>query len=142
MPDRITWFATFDGAQARFFDFSVAHRRLAPVEAMMGPHRPDRDGPLPRTQESATPRRAAIEPKTDAERALETAFVRTVAERLDTMLREARFSRLIVAAGPRALGAFRQHASPTLRASVIVELDRCFANTPPDEIARALADHL
>lgn len=140
MKQQSTWVATFDEAEARVFSFNGVPRRLEelPDERREGPHRPaftDRPG---RVHASMGARRSAMEPRTDPERRLESAFVAELAADLAVKAEAGAFDRLIVAASPRALGAFRAAASKALAAKVVRELDRSYVNGDTDRLFAAL----
>lgn len=142
MSRHTTWVATFDGASARIYALDRDARKLVSVEGLTleGPHRASFVERPTRVQDGATGTRSAVEQTTDAERALEDDFVRGLVARLDQ--RRANFHRLVVAASPRALGAFRAAASPDLMAQVSDELSRNYVNTPPHELIDQLAEVL
>jgi protein required for attachment to host cells len=133
-----TWLAVFDGASAKLYAVDRAASRLEEVDALDGPHRPEFDDDRTRVQESAGPGRSAVEPRTDPERRLEAAFVERVVARLDAHMGDHPGDHLIVAAGPRALGAFRACAGDALKARVIAEHAKNWVNTPTADIVSAL----
>jgi protein required for attachment to host cells len=140
MKQAKTWVATFDEAGARIFSFNGAPRRLEELESERrnGPHKPefaDRPG---RVHASVGERRSGMVPRTDPERKLETAFIRALAIDLGAKAEAGAFEHLIVAASPRALGAFRAAASKPLAAKVVRELDKCFVNVEPSRLFEAL----
>lgn len=77
-------------------------------------------------------------PRTDPERRLETVFVTSLAEHLADRAQAGVFDRLIVAAGPRALGAFRAAASKPLYAMVVRELNGVYVNGDEARLLQAL----
>jgi protein required for attachment to host cells len=124
------WVATFDEAGCRVFSFNGAPRRLEELsgERRMGPHKasfPDRPG---RVHSSVGERRSAMSPRTDPERRLETAFIDELAADLAAKAEAGAFDRLIVAASPRALGAFRAAASKPLAAKIVREVNKSYVN--------------
>ncbi|MEQ8936334.1 MAG: host attachment protein, partial [Amphiplicatus sp.] len=80
------------------------------------------DDKRPRSFRSAGTGRSAIEPQTDPEKQLERQFVSDVAARLEKLRASKSFDRLIVSAGPRALGYWREEAPKELAAAVRKEL--------------------
>lgn len=77
-------------------------------------------------------------PRTDPERRLETAFVKEVVQNLAAKADAGEFDRLIIAASPRALGAFRAAAAKTLTAKVTREVHGAFVNGSPEDLLAAL----
>jgi protein required for attachment to host cells len=140
MKQQSTWVATFDEAGARIFSFNGAPRRLEelPGERREGPHKPTFADRLGRVHTSMGVRRSAMAPRTDPERRLESAFVEKLAADLAAKAEAGAFDRLIVAASPRALGAFRAAASKTLTARIVRELDRSYVNGDSDRLFAAL----
>jgi protein required for attachment to host cells len=140
MKQASTWVATFDDAACRIFSFNGNPRRLEEIieERRTGPHKPefaDRPG---RVHASVGARRSGIAPRTDPERRLESAFVRGLAEHLVAKAEEGSFERLIIAASPRALGAFRAAASRRLAAKVVRELSGDYVNGDESRLRQAL----
>lgn len=135
-----TWVATFDEAGARIFSFNGAPRRLKELEEERrdGPHKPEFADRLGRVHASVGERRSGMAPRTDPERKLETAFVKALAADLAAKAEAGAFEQLIVAANPRALGAFRAAVSKPLAAKVIRELDKSFVNVEPSRLFEAL----
>lgn len=119
-----TVFATFDGAAARAFFYDRANKRLSPLPGfpMEGDRKPEFDDKRPRSFQSAGTGRSAVEPQTDPEKLLERQFVSAVAARLEKLRASKSFDRLIVSAGPRALGYWRETAPKELAATVKTEL--------------------
>lgn len=127
---RRTWVATFNGAACRVYAFDGAPRALEEVAdgAFDGARKPaHRDRPT-RVFSSTDERRSASEPRQDAERALEDDFVAGVARFLDEAAEADRFDDLVVAAAPRALGAFRNVASKPLLKRLVREIDGDYVN--------------
>jgi protein required for attachment to host cells len=140
MRARKTWIATFNGAECRVFEYEGAPRRLVEVDGahLSGAHKPDFADRATRVFSSASPRRSAAEPRTDAERALEDAFVAEVAEFLALAAKAESFDDLVIAAGPRALGAFRKAAPKTVSDRVKRELHADLVGSSPPEILAAV----
>lgn len=135
-----TWVATFDEAASRVFSFNGAPRQLKelPQERRTGPRKPsfsDRPG---RVHESVGERRSGAVPRTDPERRLEAAFVARLAGELEAKAKAGAFDQLIVAASPRALGAFRAAASKQLMAKVVREIHGDYVNGDAARLAQAL----
>jgi hypothetical protein len=122
-------FATFNGAAAQAFIYERSSKRLAPLAGfpMSGPKKPEFSYPPGRMFNSADNRRSAAEPPSDHEKLIERDFVSDVAQRLDKLRARKAFDRLIVAAGPTALGFWRDVAPAPLSAVVDKELDSDYA---------------
>jgi len=134
MGKQTTWVATFDGGEARVFrkEAGGALRELE-SESLSAPHRAgDAPGEV----------RADGEPKTYSEPMTEAGFVEKVADRLAGRARSGAFDRLIVAAGPKALGEFRKVAPDPLREKIVAEVDKDHVHTPVKQLEQALSDHL
>lgn len=140
MKQAKTWVATFDEAEARIFSFNGVPRRLEELteEHRAGPHKPsfsDRPG---RVHARMGHRRSAIAPRTDPERRLETQFVEALVADLEARAKAGAFDRLVVAASPRALGAFRAAAGKTLLDKVVREIAGDYVNSGPGPLSEAL----
>jgi len=140
MRQKTIWVVTFDGASSRVFEFSSSPRRLEeiPGERRDGPHKPQFDERAGRVHASVGPGRSSIEPRSDAERNLEDAFVASLAEQLAAKLVEGAFDELIVAAGPRALGAFRTAAPRALAEKVTREVHGNYVNIDQSRLLDAV----
>lgn len=143
MKKRRVWIATFNGAAARTWSVNRVDKRLepAPFPDRRGPHRPDhRDAP-PITYQSYSSERGAGDPPVDKERHIEDQFVAELVQDLDAARVSGAFDALIVAATPRALGAFRASAGAELVSIVIAEIPADHVNTPAADVYASLADH-
>jgi protein required for attachment to host cells len=138
MRKRTTWLATFNGATAHIYRCDVPAGKIFLVENEEGPHKPAFADHPGKVYESASSARSAAEPHTDPERALEDSFVGKVVEKLAAQARAGLFDQLIVAAGPRALGAFRKVAPKDLSAKVISELDKDYTSSNAEELERII----
>ncbi len=140
MRKKNIWVATFDGASSRVFRFDPLPRRLEEVigESREGPHKPHFEERAGRVYSSVGPGRSSVDPHTDPERNLEDAFVASLAEHLAEKLAEGAFDELIVAAGPRALGAFRAVAPRALVARVLREVHGNYVNSDQNRLLDAL----
>lgn len=140
MPHTITWVATFNGAQARFYEWRRADASLAPLDLGVGPgdHRPIySDRPI-RTYASLGPGRGTGDQETDGERSLEKAYVGRIADALER--HASQFDRLVIAAAPRALGDFRRAAAPHILDKVWQELHHDYVNTSAGELLDRLSE--
>jgi protein required for attachment to host cells len=135
-------FAAFDGASAQAFLYERAERRLAPLPGFpkAGAKKPQFSDSAPRSFQSEGAARSAIDPKTDPERELETRFVGDVADALEALRIQKAFSTLVVAAPPRALGAWRERAPGALRALVKVEIAKNYAGRDAKDLPALIED--
>ncbi|WGF88531.1 host attachment protein [Marinivivus vitaminiproducens] len=120
-----TWVATFDGASARMFAADEQGRLSeVPQEAAEGSHKD------------------ADEPTTEPNHENKDAFVADLAARLAKLAQRHKFDRLVVAAEPHAMGAFRKAASKPLQQVIAAEVVKDYANTPVKQLESHLAEHL
>jgi protein required for attachment to host cells len=82
--------------------------------------------------------RSGVSPRTDPERRMEEKFVTSLVEHLSAKAGEKAFDELIVAASPRALGAFRACAPKTLTERVSREIHGDYVNVDPERLLTAL----
>lgn len=140
MKQANTWVATFDEASCRIFSFNGVPRRLEELvgERRSGPRKPrfsDRPG---RVHASLGERRSSMAPRTDPERRLETDFVERLTMHLGEKAQAGAFDRLIIAASPRALGAFRAVAPKSLVTKVVREINGSYVNGEEERLIKAL----
>lgn len=133
-------FATFNGAAAQAFVYERAEKKLTPLAGfpMSGPKKPEFSYPPGRMFNSVDNRRSSAEPPSDHEKLIERDFVAEVAGRLNKLREKKAFDRLIVAAGPTALGFWRDVAPAPLSAIVDRELASDYATMD----ANALVPHV
>ena len=124
MNNQKTWIATFNGATAHVYS-ATEEGRLTQV-----PH-----------EDSAGTHKDATDPTTEPNHENEDAFVAAFAQRLDELARQGKFDRLIVAAGPHALGAFRKAASAQLKSKELIELSKDYTNTPVKALEAQVAEY-
>ena len=109
MRKRKVWYVIADGGRARFVerDEQGAFRTISSFVST-DLHEASRDlvSDRPgRVQESATPSRHSVEPKTDPHEAAKEDFVRYVADQLQ--LEQNNFEEIVLVAPPRVLGQIR-----------------------------------
>lgn len=140
MKPVIVWVVTFDGAEARVYAWDRGARRLTPIDLGLaaGAHRPEYADRPGRTFKSVGEARGSGDPRTEGERNLEDAFVKHLIEALSGQAQAHAFQKLVIAAPPRALGAFRRHAPDALTSRIQTEIGRNHVNTP----TAALLDRL
>lgn len=140
MKQRKTWVATFDEASCRVFSFNGVPRRLEELadQHRSGPRKPHFADRLGRVHASVGERRSGMAPRTDPERRLEVKFVESLAAELDAKAKTGAFDQLIVAASPRALGAFRAVASKPLMARVVREIRGDYVNSDSTRLYEAI----
>lgn len=131
---RRTWLATFDGASARLYAVDRATKRCAqlPLGVWTGPHKPSFEDQPDTVRQSVGEARGMGEPRVNAERELEADFIARLAEEL--LSRADDYDELIVAAAPRALGAFREVAPGALKTRVNAELAHDYVHTPAADL--------
>lgn len=137
------WLIVCDGRKALFFEnegdaeFPILAARDV-LEHKSPPSREivtDRPG---RVHESATTARSSIEP-VDYHDMEETAFLGSVAKRLDEFIAAGTIKHLTMVAPPRALGAIRKIYSAPLRAAIRAEVDQDLVKMPVAEIQQKFA---
>lgn len=140
MKQQNTWVATFDEAACRVFSFNGVPRRLEelPEERRTGQRKPTFSDRPTRVHASMGERRSGVAPRTDPERRLEIAFVKGLAAELEMKAKAGAFDRLVVAASPRALGAFRAVAGKPLLAKVVREIRGDYVNGETERLFEAL----
>lgn len=131
---------TFDGASSRTFAYNGVPRRLEEIsdERRSGQHKPEFDDRAGRVYSSMGTRRSGVSHHTDPERRLEDEFVASLVESLAVKASDKSFDELIVAASPRALGAFREHAPKHLIDKVSREIHGDYVNDDADRLLAAL----
>lgn len=117
---------TFNGAEANAWLYDRPAKTLVALAGfpLSGERKPVFRDQRPRSQASVGARRAAIEPMNDPEKEMERQFVGEVAATIADHLSKGEFSRLIVAASPRALGYWREVAPRDVAAAVWKELPK------------------
>ena len=138
-----TWLVTFDGARARAFRKVEERPGWAEfdLDVAQGARRPTHVDERSSVYQSHGAARSRPEPRTDPERLLEESFVAGLCARLAEHGGRGDFHKLIIAAPPRALGAFRDACDKGLAARIAAEIDADYVNTPIEHIARYLAQH-
>jgi protein required for attachment to host cells len=130
------WLAAFDGAAARYFSIDWAVGALTPLD--IGPSRSQHRRPFSErpttTHKSFSTARGAGDRHPDTERALEAAFVKTIVDFLTVQCANHAFKQIIIAASPRALGAFRDAAKPELIKHIAAEIPGNYVQTPVAEL--------
>ena len=95
-----------------------------------------------RDQESANAARHAIEPRHDAHREAERAFLLELAQDVHAEAIGNTFDRLVLAAPPQAMGVLRAALSPAVRRKLVAEVTKDLTRTPladlPPHFAAAL----
>jgi protein required for attachment to host cells len=144
MKHTVTWVVTFDGAEARAYAWERAARKLVAVDIGIkkGERRPAHTDRPVRTYASASSARGAGDPKTDPERDLEETFIKSVVTALAERAAAPAFHHLIIAAPPRALGAFRTLAPEALRAKIQTEIRHDYVHTTPAALLDRLTEHV
>lgn len=140
MKQARTWVATFDGASCRIFAYDGVPGRLEEIESerRVGPHKPQFEDRPGRVYSSRGEGRSGVSHHTDPERRMEDEFVKELAEHLEAKAADKTFDALIVAASPRALGAFRAVASKALLEKLVRDLHGDYVNGDPNRLLAAL----
>ncbi len=86
--------------------------------------------------------RHAFEPPHDVQKMQKHAFVRRLADVLDSDRADGAFERLVLVAPPRTLGELRSLLSPRVSEAVACEVAKDLTTVPPVERQRALAETL
>jgi protein required for attachment to host cells len=111
------------------------HDQHAPPTRELGTDKPGR------THASVGPGRSAMEP-TDFHQQAEDRLMADVAASLAEDLRQQKFSSLVVAAAPTALGALRKAMSDELKKAVIAEIPKDFTRMNLVELGGAVSQAL
>jgi protein required for attachment to host cells len=142
-----TWIVVADGAKVRVLAGLGRGSNFKPVNDLsFAEHSPasrdivsERPG---RTFNSTGRLRHAIEPRVDAHEQREAEFLQSVADRLDSALRQKNYDDLIIAAPPRALGILRKQLSDDVRRHLRGELDRDLTKQPDGAIVKLAMEKL
>ncbi len=132
-----------DGRKALFLrndgDDKFPNLRTEEVFADENPptHEQGADRPGRTFKRANTNRRAAVA-ETDLHDREEQRFLRTVADRLERLVRERNPDALILAAPARALAVLRQYLHPDVQGRIVLDIDKDFTNHPIYEIERRL----
>jgi protein required for attachment to host cells len=137
MPGPTTWLLVADSAQAKIFRAKLGERSLELVHAVASPDArkqskeiaSDRQGrrmdaPTPGRGGGAPFQKSSMDWPTDPQRHAQQSFASDVAEWLDAAAKAGRFDRLVIAAGPRALGDLRAAFSSHVGERVSREVDK------------------
>lgn len=137
------WYVIADGGRARFverdeggefrtvcsFVASELHKRAHDL----GLDRP------PRTKESASPARHAIEPRRDLHQAAKEDFVKLVAGQLEEEHKRGQFDGLVLVAPPRVLTELKENLSHQMAKLVASDLQKDLTRIPDHDLIEHLA---
>ncbi|MDI7861206.1 host attachment family protein [Rhizobiaceae bacterium n13] len=137
-----SWVVVCDGAKAQILqNVGLAlEPRLRLEESLEQPDEKntelatDRPG---RAFQSFGTKRSAME-ETDWHEEAEKEFLKQVAAKLETLVRDKEASHIVVVAPPKALGYLRPHFTSEVRAAVQAELAKDIAKLTPPEIEKHL----
>jgi protein required for attachment to host cells len=140
MKPIVTWVLVADGTQAEVFEHGGPGKGLIPVAGLHFEQEPlrareinsDRPG---RFAGGGVGSRSSVD-EANPVQMREERFVKSLADKLETMRREGRFDRLIIAAAPSALGDLRPALSDGVKETVIAELPKDLTNVPKPQLAR------
>ncbi|MCS6760181.1 MAG: host attachment protein [Candidatus Devosia euplotis] len=143
MKKTVTWVLIADGAQARVLENTGPGKGLQQIQGLDWSMTPlqaqdiqaDKPG---RSFSSSGAGRSAMQPKTDPVEYRETEFVKSLAATMDRKLLDGSFDRLIIVAAPIALGDIRKAISPSVKKTVLAELDKDLTNLPTAQLAQHL----
>ena len=134
-----TWVLVADAAKARLFELPQKDANLIEIACYTHPdsrtpgHHP-LHGRLPRAQESNSPARHAIEPRTT----LRAKHLAEFADVLSDIVRrgrlEGRYDELVLIAPPRFLGALHKRMDPQTLACVVDEVGNDFLKLSPTDL--------
>jgi protein required for attachment to host cells len=128
-----TWVATFDGQVGRVYGVDD-QKRLRHLE---GEGRDARNNSDEQPDGLRVPQTAEV-----VGYITEPQFVEQFTKHLDDRGRGGAFQKLIVSADPNALHYFRDAVPPTLKAKVVVELNKDHVHTPVKALEAAISEHL
>ena len=137
------WYVITDGGRARFverdergefrtvssFVASELHKRAHDL----GVDRP------PRTKESASPTRHAVEPRRDLHQAAKEDFVKLVAGHLEEERKRGQFDGLVLVAPPRVLTELKDNLSNQMAKLVVNDLQKDLTKIHDHELTEHLA---
>ncbi|MBL8631104.1 MAG: host attachment protein [Rhodospirillaceae bacterium] len=142
-PAQTVWLLTVDGAKAQIYVIApVTFRPTALRDGVFKQsNRPSRaitsDKPGHRGH-AGTGRRHSLSLRSDPHNQAETAFVKMVATHINAAAREKRFSRLIVAAPPKAIRDLRDTLNAATQKKIAAEITHEWTKLGVREIERRL----
>ena len=140
MKPIVTWVLVADGAYAQVFEHGGPGKGLTAIKELHFEQEPlrardinsDRPG---RHAGGGVGNRSGME-EADPVDVREQRFVKSVAEKLETMRQQGRFDRLIIAAAPSALGDLRPALSDQVKQTIMAELPKDLTNVPNGQLER------
>lgn len=143
MKKQKTCYVIADGGKARFVErdekgafrtvSSFVSTELHAKSSELGRDRPAR------VMESATPARAAIEPRRDLKEAAKEDFIKVVADEIGGERDRLKFDRLVLVAPPGVLSQLKQKLSKAMAERVVEELQKDLTNVPDHDLSQHLA---
>lgn len=129
-----TWVLVLDGEKALLLENTTdaANPSLRQVQKTLNDDPGDPD-------DSSVDHRVSANKHSDHSTVEEPRFVQDMAERLYHDAHAGRFERLVVVAGPNALGTFRKHLHPEVANRIVGEVHKTLTKHPLPEIERILA---
>ena len=137
------WYVIADGGRARFVErdegeeFRTVSSFVA-SELHKRAHDLGLDRP-PRTKESASPARHAIEPRRDLHQAAKEDFVKLVAGQLEEEHKRGQFDGLVLIAPPRVLTELKENLSHQMAKLVASDLQKDLTRVPDHDLIEHLA---
>lgn len=150
----VLWVVTVDGKQARFYEHREEDRIVPAGTSGPGQYSHKKEvmasvlEPLPELALKAEPGAAYQAPRHtrtphgDFHEEIKEKFMRDVAAHLEQASIGSRFTRLVLAAPPRLLGALRALLNPHIRKKLAAELDEELTHLPPHELLAHLKRQL
>ncbi len=147
VPKRRTLSLVANGTTAKAYENTGVGKGLTPMPdfemAIENPPTREQGTERPgRTHDRFGPGRHAMEPKADWHRQDKAAFARTLAERLDTVVRTGPIDRLVLIAPPTMMGDLRAMLTPQTRDLVSAEITKDLTHIGPSEIEAQIGDVL
>ena len=138
-----TWVVITDAARARLFDITgqggIAEIACFNNTAGRKPDRGPNDRP-PRTLDSRSAHRHAIQPHTTPREKAEQQFARAVADELENGAERQQYDHLILVAPPHFLGALREELPEALRKRVIGDIPSDLVSASTQELDQRLRE--
>lgn len=143
--DHNAWVMVGDGRKALFLrnEGDAVHPNLQVISVLAqdNPKTHEQGAERPgRTHSSVGERRSAVG-QTDWHHLEEQRFVKDIAEALYTAAHAGKYSKLVIAAPPVALGDLRKALHKAVTDCIVAEVAKDLTNLPPHEIERVLVKH-
>jgi protein required for attachment to host cells len=142
MKNADTLYVVADGGRARFIRFTENHKFLT-VRAIESAHIHERSSelghaPLARVQESASPSRHGVEPRSDPHDRAERDFAKKIAETVNNDRGLGAFDALVLAAPSKVLADIRGALSSEIAKKVTGDLPKDLTKVPDADLSKHL----